>query len=109
MARDPRIVYSTTDGDLRKARDPGLTQRRADGNRVEVRREVAGRRGKGVTTVRGVPVDDAGLKQLAGRLKKRCGVGGSVKAGVIEIQGDHRDVVVEMLRAEGYEPVLAGG
>jgi translation initiation factor 1 len=56
-----------------------------------------------------VPVDDAGLKQLAGRLKKRCGVGGSVKDGVIEIQGDHRDVVVEILKAEGYTPVLAGG
>ena len=43
MKRDSRIVYSTTDGDLRKARDPGLKERRADGNRVKVRREVAGR------------------------------------------------------------------
>ena len=109
MKRDSRIVYSTTDGDLRKARDPGLKERRADGNRVKVRREVAGRRGKGVTTVSGVPLDDAGLKELAGRLKKRCGVGGSVKDGVIEIQGDHRDVIVEILKAEGYAPVLAGG
>ena len=102
-------MYSTTDGDLRKARDPGLKERRADGDRVKVRREVAGRRGKAVTTVSGVPVDDAGLRELAGKLKKRCGVGGSVKDGVIEIQGDHRDVVVQMLEAEGYKPVLAGG
>jgi translation initiation factor 1 len=109
MERDSRVVYSTTDGDLRKARDPGLRQRRADGGRVKVRREVAGRRGKAVTTVSGVPVDDAGLKQLAGKLKKRCGVGGSVKDGVIEIQGDHRELVVEILTAEGYTPVLAGG
>jgi translation initiation factor 1 len=109
VKRDSRIVYSTTDGDLRKARDPGLTERRADGNRVKVRREVAGRRGKAVTTVSGVPVDDAGLKQLAGKLKKRCGVGGSVRDGVIEIQGDHRDLVVEILKGEGYTPVLAGG
>ena len=109
MKRDTRIVYSTTDGDLRKAHDPKLRERRADGNRVKVRREVAGRRGKAVTTVSGVPVDDAELKQLAGRLKKRCGVGGSVKDGVIEIQGDHRDAVVEILKAEGYTPVLAGG
>jgi translation initiation factor 1 len=109
MKRDGRIVYSTTDGDLRKARDPGLSARRADGDRVKVRREVAGRRGKAVTTVSGVPVDDAGLKSLAGRLKKRCGVGGSVKDGVIEIQGDHRDVVMEILKAEGYTPVLSGG
>lgn len=109
MVPDRRVVYSTTDGDLRKVRDPALKERRADGNRVKVRREVAGRRGKAVTTVSGVPVDDAGLKELAGKLKKRCGVGGSVKNGVIEIQGDHRDVVVELLEAEGYMPVLAGG
>jgi translation initiation factor 1 len=105
----PGVVYSTTDGDLREARDPGLKERRADGDRVKVRREVAGRRGRAVTTVSGVPVDDAGLKDLAGKFKKRCGVGGSVKNGVIEIQGDHRDVVVEILKAEGNTPVLAGG
>ena len=79
------------------------------GGRVKVKREVAGRRGKPVTTVTNVPLDDAGLRALAGRLKKRCGVGGSAKDGVIELQGDHRTVVVEMLRAEGYDVVLAGG
>ena len=79
------------------------------GARVRVKREVAGRRGKGVTTIYDVPLDDAGLRDLAGRLKKRCGVGGSVKNGVIELQGDHRDVVVEVLRSEGYDAVLAGG
>lgn len=102
-------MYSTDGGDLRKVPDHRLRERRADGDRVKVRREVAGRRGKAVTTISGVPVDDAGLKALAGKLKKRCGVGGSVKNGVIEIQGDHRDVVVQMLEAEGYRPVLAGG
>jgi translation initiation factor 1 len=76
---------------------------------VKVRREVAGRRGKGVTTISNVPLDEDGLRQLAGKLKKRCGVGGSVKEGVIELQGDHRDVVIDVLRAEGYDPVLAGG
>jgi translation initiation factor 1 len=109
MADGSRTVYSTTDGDLRRAREPGLVARRADGNRVEVRREVAGRRGKAATTVSGVPVDDAGLKALAGQMKKRCGVGGSVKDGVIEIQGDHRDLICEILRTAGYDPVLAGG
>jgi translation initiation factor 1 len=76
---------------------------------VKVRREVASRRGKPVTTISGVPLDDAALRELAGRLKKRCGVGGSAKDGVIELQGDHRTVVVELLRAEGYDVVLAGG
>lgn len=110
-ARDVSVVYSSSGGDLRKA---GRTPDRqpadpAAGGRVKVRREVAGRRGKAVTTVSGVPVDDAALKELAGRLKRRCGVGGSAKDGVIELQGDHRDVVVEVLRAEGFDVVLAGG
>jgi translation initiation factor 1 len=109
MKSGSRVVYSTTDGDLRKAPDLALRERRADGDRVKVRRETAGRRGKAATTISGVPVDDAGLKALAGTLKKRCGVGGSVKDGVIEIQGDHRDVVMQVLEAEGYKPVLAGG
>ena len=79
------------------------------GARVRVKREVAGRRSKGVTTIYDLPLDDAALRDLAGRLKKRCGVGGSAKDGVIELQGDHRDVVVELLRADGYDVVLAGG
>jgi translation initiation factor 1 len=76
---------------------------------VRVSHETKGRKGKGATTISGVPVSDDELRALAGRLKKRCGVGGSVKDGVIELQGDHRDVVVEVLRGEGYDPVLAGG
>ena len=107
---DRRVVYSTSDGDLRKARPADVRRAAAaQGGRVKVRREVAGRRGKAVTTVSGVPLDDAGLRELAGRLKKRCGVGGSAKDGVIELQGDHRDAVVEVLRAAGYDVVLAGG
>ena len=76
---------------------------------MKVRREVGGRKGKTVTTVANVALDDAGLKDLAGKLKKRCGVGGSVKDGVIELQGDHREVVLEVLKAEGYDAVAAGG
>ena len=76
---------------------------------MKVRRETAGRRGKAVTTISNVPLGDDGLRELAGRLKKRCGVGGSAKDGVIELQGDHRPVVMEILRAEGYDAVLAGG
>jgi translation initiation factor 1 len=106
--RDRDVVWSSSDGDLRKRRDEP-SARAAAGGRVKVRREVAGRRGKTVTTVSGVPLDDAGLRELAGRLKKRCGVGGSAKDGVIELQGDHRDVVVELLRGDGYDVVLAGG
>ena len=109
MARDDRMVYSSSDGDLRKARDPALKARKAAGGRVKVKRETSGRRGKAVTTIYDVPLADDGLKELAGRLKKRCGVGGAVKDGVIELQGDHRDAVVAALRGDGYDVVLAGG
>ena len=104
-----RVVYSTTDGDLRKAPDRAERERLRGDGKVRVRREVGGRRGKTVTTIANVPLDDAGLRDLAGRLKKRCGVGGAVKDGVIELQGDHRDTVVDVLRGDGFTVVLAGG
>lgn len=104
-----RVVYSTSDGDLRKARDPREQEQLRGDGKVRVRREVGGRRGKTVTTISGVPARDDELAALAGRLKKRCGVGGAVKGGVIELQGDHRDAVVALLRAEGHVVVLAGG
>ncbi len=103
------LVWSSSGGDQRKRRPSEEPARREAGGRVKVRREVAGRRGKPVTTVSNVPLDDAALRELAGRLKKRCGVGGSAKDGVIELQGDHRNVVVDLLRTEGYDVVLAGG
>ncbi len=106
---DANVVWSSGDGDLRKRREPAKAARPNPGGRVKVRRETAGRRGKAVTTVSDVPLDDEALRALAGRLKKRCGVGGSAKDGVIELQGDHREVVVEFLRADGYDVVLAGG
>jgi translation initiation factor 1 len=76
---------------------------------VRVVRETKGRKGKGVTVITGVPLDPAGILQLATRLKRRCGSGGTVKDGVIEIQGDHRDVVVTELQREGWTVKRAGG
>jgi translation initiation factor 1 len=76
---------------------------------VRVRREIAGRRGKPVTTVTGVPLREADLRELASELKRRCGSGGSVKDGVIEIQGDHREAIVPWLEARGFRVKLAGG
>jgi translation initiation factor 1 len=101
-------VWSSDEGDLRRRRAPTRAPA-PGGGRVKVRRETAGRRGKAVTTISNLPLDDAGVRELAGRLKKRCGVGGSAKDGVIELQGDHRDVVMAELRAAGYDAVLAGG
>ena len=106
-------MWSSTDGDLRRRASEGSAARPPDrsapGGRVKVRREVAGRRGKPVTTISGVALDDAQLRALASRLKRRCGVGGSVRDGVIELQGDHRPVVMQELAAAGFDAVLAGG
>src|SRR5262245_34166170 len=104
-----RVVWSSSDGDLRKARDPKVGERMAPGGRVKIRRETSGRRGKAVATMPWVPLADGGLRELAGRLKKRFGVGGAVKDGVIELQGDHREVALAVLREDGYDAVLAGG
>ncbi|RUR32984.1 translation initiation factor Sui1 [Vreelandella nanhaiensis] len=76
---------------------------------VRIRRETSGRKGKGVTTISGIPLSEAELKTLAKTLKKRCGTGGAVKDGVIEIQGDHRETLREVLTAQGYQVKLAGG
>jgi len=76
---------------------------------VRVRREVKGRRGKTVTAISGIPLPDDELRALAGDLKRRCGTGGSAKDGVIEIQGDHREALVGLLRERGYAVKLAGG
>ena len=76
---------------------------------MRVGRSVQGRRGKPVTTITGLPLREAELRALAGELKRRLGSGGSVVGGVIEIQGDHRDAVVEELAARGYRTVRSGG
>lgn len=76
---------------------------------VRVGRETAGRRGKGVTTITGLPLDEAGLRELAARLKNRCGTGGTVKDWRIEVQGDHRETVIQELEMLGYKVKRTGG
>jgi translation initiation factor 1 len=105
--RRDRIVYSTGQGRIKSSR-PLTAVARGDGI-VRVRRETGGRGGKTVTTVQGVPVLEAALKELAGELKRLCGTGGTVKDRVIEIQGDHRDTIVTALQQRGFTVKLAGG
>ena len=76
---------------------------------VRVGRETKGRRGKGVTLVSDVPLDDAGIQDLAAKLKNRCGTGGTVKDGQIEIQGDQRERVCAVLEELGYKVKRVGG
>ncbi len=76
---------------------------------VRVSRETKGRKGKGVTVVTGLSLDQAELVELGKSLKQRCGAGGTVKNGVIEIQGDHRNTVVNFLQAQGHRAKRSGG
>ena len=76
---------------------------------VRVSRQTKGRKGSGVCLITGLPLAEAELKKLAGQLKKKCGSGGTVKNGVIEIQGDQREVLVDALINYGYKAKLAGG
>lgn len=76
---------------------------------VRVGRETKGRKGKGVTTISGIPLDHSGLQALAKELKKRCGTGGTIKESRLEIQGDHRDMLIEELRKRGWQVKRCGG
>ena len=76
---------------------------------VRLHRERKGRKGAGVTLVRGLPPDEAALKQLAKQLKAACGVGGAVKDGVIELQGEQREKIKPLLEKAGYTVKVAGG
>jgi translation initiation factor 1 len=117
MRNDSRLVYSTEQGKMcPSCGNPvaGCGCRRAaklpkgDGI-VRVSRETKGRKGKGVTVISGVPLPSPELTALGRRLKQLCGSGGTVKNGVIEIQGDHRDRLVVELQKRGYVVKRAGG
>jgi translation initiation factor 1 len=118
MAKGSGIVYSTEHGRMCPACGKPVgecvccQERKSvpvgDGI-VRVARETKGRKGKGVTVITGVPLDEQGLQKLAADLKRRCGAGGTVKGSTIEIQGDHRDLLVVELAARGYTVRRSGG
>jgi len=111
------LVYSTESGTMCPAcrrpigqcvcarKKPGSTAP----NVVRVSRETKGRNGKSVTVIRGLALDDAALTQLGKDLKTACGSGGTVKDGVIEVQGDHCDRVIEILKKQSWNVKRAGG
>ncbi len=102
-----RLVYSTDSG---RIEEPKAKVERPKGDGVvRIQRQTSGRKGKGVCLLTGISLDDAELDKLAAELKKKCGCGGSVKDGVIEIQGDKRDLLKQLLEAKGMKVKLAGG
>ncbi|RTE95599.1 stress response translation initiation inhibitor YciH [Serratia marcescens] len=102
-----RLVYSTDTGRIKQEE---VKPQRAKGDGVvRIQRQTSGRKGKGVCLITGVDLDDAALDKLAAELKKKCGCGGSGKDGVIEIQGDKRDLLKQLLEAKGMKVKLAGG
>lgn len=102
-----RLVYSTDAGRIDEPK--AIVARPKGDGIVRIQRQTSGRKGKGVCLIAGVDLDDVALDKLAAELKKKCGCGGSVKEGVIEIQGDKRDLLKQLLEAKGMKVKLAGG
>ena len=105
---DQDIIFSTDKGRIRPEKKKESPPQKGDGI-VRVGRETKGRKGKGMTVVTGVPLHPEGLKDLAKKLKQKCGTGGTVKGRTIEIQGDHRDLLVAELQQLGYTVKKSGG
>ncbi|MCT8540099.1 stress response translation initiation inhibitor YciH [Glaesserella parasuis] len=95
------LVYSTEIGRITPEK-PKAERPKGDGI-VRIQRQTSGRKGKGVCVITGVDLDDRDLVALASELKRKTGCGGSVKDGVIEIQGDNRDQLKQMLEQKGYK------
>lgn len=114
---EDRTVYSTDSGRIYPARSEPVPKSAgrsrvvtpAGRGPVRVGKETKGRRGKGVTVITGISLPPPELLELGAQLKRICGAGGTVKDGVIEIQGEHRDALVEELKKLGYAAKRSGG
>jgi translation initiation factor 1 len=110
-----RLVYSTEAGDKRLPQKETPVQKNPPAGpgsfaqRVYVKLDKKGRAGKSVTLVEGLHLPAKEMARLLGELKASFGTGGSIKDGVLEIQGDHRDAIVRRLETMGYKPRRAGG
>lgn len=109
MKIDPNVllVYSTDKGRIEQPETP-VAVPQGDGI-VRIHRDSKGRKGKGVSVITGLGLDADALKQLAQKLKKQCGCGGTVKDFTIEVQTDNREQLKTLLEKLGYQVKLAGG
>ncbi len=106
-----KTVWSSEDGDLRKKEQttPHAKSLPPQQQTVYLHRESSGRAGKAVTLVKKLILSEEALKALAKKLKQECGTGGTIKEGVIEIQGEHREKIADVLQKLGYKVKIAGG
>lgn len=100
-----RLVYSTETGRIKESKKDSMPSNKGDGI-VRLFRE--SRKGNGVTLIKGLP-ESVNLKELAKTLKKKLGVGGSIKDGVIEIQTDQREMIKQFLEQKEYTVKIVGG
>ncbi|MDP8050832.1 stress response translation initiation inhibitor YciH [Pasteurella atlantica] len=101
------LVYSTELGRIKPQKEQ-VQSPKGDGI-VRIQRQTSGRKGKGVCVISGLDLEDKALTHLAKELKKRCGSGGSIKNGTIEIQGDKRDIIKQFLEQKNFKVKLSGG
>jgi len=111
MSNNNKTVWSSEDGDLRKKEQTTSHAKSLPPQQqtVYLHRESSGRAGKAVTLVKKLILSEEALKALAKKLKQECGTGGTVKDGVIEIQGEHREKIADVLQKLGYKVKIAGG
>lgn len=107
MKNENTLVYSTESGRIIPEKEV-ITRPKGDGI-VRIQRQTSGRKGKGVSLITGLDLEDSELAKLAAELKKKCGCGGTVIDGIIEIQGDKRDLLKTLLETKGFKVKLAGG
>jgi translation initiation factor 1 len=107
--KDSRLVYSTDLGRIKNNDSDKGTQLPPSDGIVRLKRITKGRKGKGVSTIEGLDMSANELKALCSELKKQCGCGGSVKGFTIEIQGDVREKLKDILEKKGMKVKLAGG
>ena len=122
---DNRLVYSTETGRIcpacgkpvsacsckkkKRTKKPKPSTPHPKDGTIRIQREVKGRKGKTVTAIFGLPLENGELQNFAKKLKSRCGAGGSVKDGIVVIQGDHRQTLLDEIKRQGYTVKLTGG
>lgn len=111
MPNHDRTVWSSEQGDLRKSSQDSAHSKSLPPQQqtVYLHRDSSGRAGKAVTLVKKLVLSEEDLKALAKKLKQECGTGGTIKDGVIEIQGEHREKIAAVLQKLGYKVKIAGG